>query len=246
MRRGGRLASATDRPVGGAMRLSRCLRPGHDDHELQSGRQLRPAIPPSAGERQSVPTAVPRPLRWRREVAYAAFFYGVYSFTRDTQGSAAVSAAHALHNAVRVIHLERSAHLFVEASLQRSVLAIPAPARLPTSSTSPPTSWSLSSCWCGCTGASPSAFVLRGRCLPSSPGGPLSLGTAVSRRPAPAHQNGLRLLAGGGSRPGRARHDRSRRPRAHRLAGCRGVRRGVDATVVPGRPAGGEDRSRAP
>ncbi len=107
------------------MRLARCVEPGHDDHGLQLGRQLRPAIPPSADEDQSVPTAVARPLRWRRELAYAAVFYGVYSLTRDTQGSAAVSAAHALHNATRIVHLERSAHLFVEASMQRSVLAVP-------------------------------------------------------------------------------------------------------------------------
>ena len=46
-------------------------------------------------------------LRWWREVLYIAGFYVVYSVIRNTQGSAAVSEAHALRNALRIVDWER-------------------------------------------------------------------------------------------------------------------------------------------
>jgi hypothetical protein len=64
----------------------------------------------------------PRPLRWWREVLYAAAFYAVYSVIRNTQGSAAVSAAHAMRNALRVIRVEEFLGLYFERALQHAFL----------------------------------------------------------------------------------------------------------------------------
>ena len=61
-------------------------------------------------------------LRFWREVVYVAAFYGVYSFVRNTQGSAAVSAAHAMHNALRVIRFEKMVGVFHEQALQQAFL----------------------------------------------------------------------------------------------------------------------------
>ena len=79
-----------------------------------------------AGEgdaRQPVVAArAPGRLRWWREVLYAAGFYLIYSFIRNMQGSAAVSAAHAMHNALRVIRLEKVLALYHERALQHAFL----------------------------------------------------------------------------------------------------------------------------
>ena len=61
-------------------------------------------------------------LRWWKEVLYIALFYGVYSYIRNTQGSASVSAAHAFSNAREVIRVEDALGLFFEESLQNAFL----------------------------------------------------------------------------------------------------------------------------
>jgi PAP2 superfamily protein len=65
----------------------------------------------------------PRYLRWWREVLYILAFYGVYSVIRNTQGSASVSAAHALSNAREIIHLERILGLYQERWVQQQFLS---------------------------------------------------------------------------------------------------------------------------
>ena len=73
---------------------------------------------------------VPRPpairergrLRWWKEALYIAAFYGVYSVIRNTQGSATVSAAHALDNARHLIRLERAVGVFHEQAVQKAFL----------------------------------------------------------------------------------------------------------------------------
>ncbi len=61
-------------------------------------------------------------LRFWREVAYVASFYAVYSMVRNTQGSATVSTAHAMRNALRVIRLERLLGIYHEQALQQAFL----------------------------------------------------------------------------------------------------------------------------
>jgi hypothetical protein len=61
-------------------------------------------------------------LRWWKEVLYIAAFYGVYSFIRNTQGSATVSAEHAFSHARAVIRIERALGLFFEERLQDGFL----------------------------------------------------------------------------------------------------------------------------
>jgi hypothetical protein len=61
-------------------------------------------------------------LRWWREVVYALAFYGVYSVVRNTQGSATVSADHALRNARRVIHFEKTIGIYREQTIQHAFL----------------------------------------------------------------------------------------------------------------------------
>ena len=74
------------------------------------------------------PDAEPEPparrskLRWWKEVLYIAVFYGVYSFIRNTQGSATVSAEHAFSNAREVIDVERALGLYFEEGLQQAFL----------------------------------------------------------------------------------------------------------------------------
>ncbi|MGI8810594.1 MAG: phosphatase PAP2 family protein [Acidimicrobiales bacterium] len=53
---------------------------------------------------------------------YIAAFYGVYSFIRNTQGSATVSAAHAFSNAREVIRAERALGLYFEEAVQEAFL----------------------------------------------------------------------------------------------------------------------------
>lgn len=54
-----------------------------------------------------------------------AGFYGVYTLIRDTFGSASVGTVHALHNAERVISLERRLGLYHEQAIQHWFLAWP-------------------------------------------------------------------------------------------------------------------------
>lgn len=70
-----------------------------------------------------VHTGLPR-LRWWREVAYILAFYVVYTFVRNTQGSAAVSAAHAFQNARDVIRVEQVLGLFFEEAIQDVFLPV--------------------------------------------------------------------------------------------------------------------------
>ncbi len=78
------------------------------------------------GEGQPGPTPPsrkrPRGLRWWREVLYILAFYGVYSVVRNSQGSAAVSAAHAMRNALRLIRLERILGVYQEQTIQHAFL----------------------------------------------------------------------------------------------------------------------------
>jgi hypothetical protein len=76
-------------------------------------------VPPPEG---SPPRRRPTPLRWWRELLYAAAFYGVYSLVRNTQGSAAVSAGEALANAVKLIRLEEFLGMYHERALQQAFL----------------------------------------------------------------------------------------------------------------------------
>lgn len=61
-------------------------------------------------------------LRFWREVAYVATFYAVYSLVRNTQGSATVSTAHAMRNALRIIRLEQLLGMYHEQALQQAFL----------------------------------------------------------------------------------------------------------------------------
>ncbi len=61
-------------------------------------------------------------LRWWKELAAATVFYAVYSFIRNTQGSASVSEGLAFRNARRVIHLEELMGLYHERVFQHAFL----------------------------------------------------------------------------------------------------------------------------
>ena len=77
------------------------------------------------GAKRRPKTGRPKPdygLRWWREVLYIAVFYGVYSVIRNTQGSAAVSEAHALRNALRIIDWERALGIYQEEAIQQAFL----------------------------------------------------------------------------------------------------------------------------
>lgn len=63
-----------------------------------------------------------RGLRFWRELVYILLFYGVYSFVRNTQGSASVSPAEAMGNALDVIRLEEVLGLYHERSVQRAFI----------------------------------------------------------------------------------------------------------------------------
>ena len=65
-----------------------------------------------------------RGLRWWKEVLYVLAFYLVYSAIRNTQGSADVSAAHALHNAQHIISIERALGLFHEQAIQDAAISV--------------------------------------------------------------------------------------------------------------------------
>jgi hypothetical protein len=65
-----------------------------------------------------------RGLRWWKEVLYVLAFYLVYSAIRNTQGSASVSAQHALHNALDIIRVERAVGIFHEQAIQHAALSV--------------------------------------------------------------------------------------------------------------------------
>ena len=69
-------------------------------------------------------------LRWWKELLFVGCFYAVYTAIRDQFGSAAVGTTHALHNAERVIRLERSLGIFHEQAIQHWFLAWPGLIRL--------------------------------------------------------------------------------------------------------------------
>jgi hypothetical protein len=87
---------------------------------------LRDAPLDDGGELPEPPEAPRRKtggrLRWWREVLYILAFYGVYSVVRNTQGSAAVSAAHAMRNALKIIRLERVLGMYHEQAIQHAFL----------------------------------------------------------------------------------------------------------------------------
>jgi hypothetical protein len=55
-------------------------------------------------------------------VLYILAFYGVYSFVRNTQGSAAVSEEHAFSNALEIIRLEKALWMYHEEGIQEAFL----------------------------------------------------------------------------------------------------------------------------
>jgi hypothetical protein len=61
-------------------------------------------------------------LRWWRELLYILGFYTVYTLVRNTQGSAAVSAAKAFANARRVIDWEQALGIYHEEPVQQAFL----------------------------------------------------------------------------------------------------------------------------
>ena len=67
-----------------------------------------------------------RGLRWWKEVLYVLAFYLVYSAIRNTQGSASVSAQHALHDALHIIRIEKALGIFHERALQDAADTNPA------------------------------------------------------------------------------------------------------------------------
>ncbi|MDP8937504.1 MAG: phosphatase PAP2 family protein [Actinomycetota bacterium] len=64
-------------------------------------------------------------LRWWKEVLYIAAFYGVYTFIRNTQGSASVSEATAMANALEIIRAEEALNIYVEEAVQEAFLGWP-------------------------------------------------------------------------------------------------------------------------
>jgi membrane-associated phospholipid phosphatase len=65
-----------------------------------------------------------RGLRWWKEVLYVLAFYAVYSAIRNTQGSASVSAHHALDNALDIIRVERAIGIFHEQAIQDAAITV--------------------------------------------------------------------------------------------------------------------------
>lgn len=81
---------------------------------------------PTAATRPAAQPVAARPwrgrLRWWRELVYILAFYSVYSAVRNTQGSAAVSAAHAMGNALEIIRWEDMLGIYWEQSIQQAFL----------------------------------------------------------------------------------------------------------------------------
>jgi hypothetical protein len=69
-------------------------------------------------------------LRWWKELVLVACFYGLYTLIRDEFGSASVGAVHALHNAKRVIDVEKWLGIFHEQAIQHWFLQWPSVIRL--------------------------------------------------------------------------------------------------------------------
>src|SRR5207237_4343294 len=94
-----------------------------DLHEAAAGGAVKIEAPEVGAEEAP---AKPRPsgLRWWKEVLYVLAFYAVYSAIRNTQGSASVSAHHALNNALDLIRMERAVGLFQEHAIQHAVLTL--------------------------------------------------------------------------------------------------------------------------
>ncbi len=69
------------------------------------------------------PDGARRGLRWWKEVGLILAFYAVYSVVRNTQGSAVVSEARALRNALRVIRWEKLLGMYHEEAIQQRFLA---------------------------------------------------------------------------------------------------------------------------
>ena len=67
-----------------------------------------------------------RGLRWWRELLMAAAVYAVYSLVRNQFGSAGGDPGPAFEHARQVIDLERALHLYVEPTVQRWYLDLPA------------------------------------------------------------------------------------------------------------------------
>jgi len=61
-------------------------------------------------------------LRWWKEVGLVLAFYVVYSAVRNTQGSAVVSEARALRNALQVIRWEKVVGIYHEEGIQQAFL----------------------------------------------------------------------------------------------------------------------------
>jgi hypothetical protein len=98
---------------------------------------VSPPQPETAPELGASGAADPSPLtssrlglRWWKELLFVAGFYAVYTIIRDAFGSASVGATHALHNAQRVIGLERDLGLFHEQQIQHWFLRFPSFIRL--------------------------------------------------------------------------------------------------------------------
>ena len=88
---------------------------------------LAPARADTAQADELLPAPVrrrQRGLRWWKEVLYVLAFYLVYSAIRNTQGSASVSAQHALHNALDIIRVERAIGIFHEQAIQHAALTV--------------------------------------------------------------------------------------------------------------------------
>ncbi|MGH9226559.1 MAG: phosphatase PAP2 family protein, partial [Acidimicrobiales bacterium] len=84
--------------------------------------QARPVTATGVAGAAVRPSAAARGLRWWREVLYILVFYLVYSAIRNTQGSAAVSVAHAMGNALDIIRLEEVLGLYHEQAIQHAFL----------------------------------------------------------------------------------------------------------------------------
>lgn len=67
--------------------------------------------------------AARRGLRWWKEVGLILAFYAVYTVIRNTQGSAVVSEARALRNALEVIRWEKLLRMYHEEAVQQRFLA---------------------------------------------------------------------------------------------------------------------------
>ena len=89
----------------------------HPETDASTAAAVRMAVaePPLARPARRSPA-------WVREVVMAVVFYGLYTLSRDLQGSATVSYAHALTNAEWVISVERHLGILHEAAIQQALI----------------------------------------------------------------------------------------------------------------------------